>query len=222
LGRTNTTAEAMAQAPHDARAGLAQALLNGSCLGPARQTRPIWPSIPPHENDGPRLSCHHIVHHSTFFLSPIMHAPSRHPIFGRGRRSRCLLSVFVRHQPRHRLAQWLLHIHEDVSHHARIIVFTVVGRPIRLFGLRAVLPPNLLPPPTIAGLRAVLPPNLLPPPTIAAVSQPTLIDVCTGRVGHAPGISPCVPSRRTWWRLPRLGYLGDEESRSEILNNQGP
>jgi hypothetical protein len=27
-------AEATAQPPHDARAGLAQALLNGSCLGP--------------------------------------------------------------------------------------------------------------------------------------------------------------------------------------------
>jgi hypothetical protein len=49
-----------------------------------------------------------------------------------------------------------------------------------------------------------------------------LIDEDMGQVGHAPGLSPCVPSRRTWWRLPRLGYLGDEESRSEILDNQGP
>jgi hypothetical protein len=65
-------------------------------------------------------------------------------------------------------------------------------------------------------------PNLLPPPTVAAASRPALVDVGTGRVGHAPGISPCVPSKRTWWRLPRLGYLGDEESRSEILDNQGP
>jgi hypothetical protein len=47
-------------------------------------------------------------------------------------------------------------------------------------------------------------------------------DAGTGRVGHAPGLSLCVPSRRTWWRLPRLSYLGDEESRSEILDNQGP
>ena len=31
----------MAQAPHGARAGLARALLNGSCLGPARQTCPF-------------------------------------------------------------------------------------------------------------------------------------------------------------------------------------
>jgi hypothetical protein len=65
-------------------------------------------------------------------------------------------------------------------------------------------------------------PNLLPPPTVAAASRPTLVDAGTGRVGHAHGISSCVPSRRTSWRLPHLGYLGDEESRSEILDNQGP
>jgi hypothetical protein len=40
-----------------------------------------------------------------------------------------------------------------------------------------------------------------------------------GRVGHAPGLSPCVPSKRTWWHLPCLGYLSDEDSRSEILDN---
>jgi hypothetical protein len=40
-------------------------------------------------------------------------------------------------------------------------------------------------------------PNLLPPPTVAAASRPTLVDAGTGRVGHAPGISPCVLSRRT-------------------------
>jgi hypothetical protein len=45
-----------------------------------------------------------------------------------------------------------------------------------------------------------------------------VVDAGTGRVGHAPGLSPCVPSRRTWWRLPRLGYLSDE-SKSEILDN---
>ncbi|PWZ16035.1 hypothetical protein Zm00014a_004492 [Zea mays] len=61
--------------------------------------------------------------------------------------------------------------------------------------------------------------NLMPPPTVAAASRPTLVDAGTGRVSHAPALSPCVSSRRTWWRLPRLGYLGDEESRSEILDN---
>jgi hypothetical protein len=53
-----------------------------------------------------------------------------------------LLPVFVRHQPRHRLAQWLLHVHEYVSHHACTIVFAVVGRPVRLPGLRPILPPQ--------------------------------------------------------------------------------
>jgi hypothetical protein len=62
-------------------------------------------------------------------------------------------------------------------------------------------------------------PNLLPPHTVAAASQPTLVDVGTGRVGHAPGLSPYVSSRRTWWRLSRLGYLSDEEYMSEILDN---
>jgi hypothetical protein len=38
-------------------------------------------------------------------------------------------------------------------------------------------------------------PNLLP--MVAIVSRPTLVDVGTGRVGHALGLSPCVPSRRT-------------------------
>jgi hypothetical protein len=74
----------MTQTPHDARAGLAQALLNGSCLGPTRQTRPIWPSIHPHDNDGPRLSCHHHIRHSTSFLSPLMPPPPRHPFSAEG------------------------------------------------------------------------------------------------------------------------------------------
>jgi hypothetical protein len=134
--------EATARAPHDARARLAQALLNGSCLGPAHQTRLIWPSIPTHDNDGPRLNCHHLVPHPASFLSPLMPPPPHHPILGRGRRSRRLLPIFFRHQPRHRLTQWLLHVHEDVSHHACTIVFTIVERLVRLSGLRPVFPPH--------------------------------------------------------------------------------
>jgi hypothetical protein len=64
-------------------------------------------------------------------------------------------------------------------------------------------------------------PNLLPPPTVAAASQLMLFDVGTGRVGLAPDLSSCVLPRRTRWCLPRLGYFGDEESRSEILDDQG-
>jgi hypothetical protein len=41
-------------------------------------------------------------------------------------------------------------------------------------------------------------PNLLPPPTVAAASRPTLVGAGTGRVGHSPVLSLCVPSRRTW------------------------
>jgi hypothetical protein len=54
-------------------------------------------------------------------------------------------------------------------------------------------------------------PNLLPPPMVTAASRPMLFDAGTGRVGLAPGLSSCVPPRRTRWHLPRLGYLGDEE-----------
>jgi hypothetical protein len=64
--------------------------------------------------------------------------------------------------------------------------------------------------------------NLLPPPTVAAVSRPTLVDADTGWVNLAHGLSLCMSPRRTRWRLPLLGYLGDEESRSKILDNEGP
>jgi hypothetical protein len=46
------------------------------------------------------------------------------------------------HQPQHLLAQWLLHVHEDVSHHARTIVFAVIGHLVRLPCLRPILPPQ--------------------------------------------------------------------------------
>jgi hypothetical protein len=62
--------------------------------------------------------------------------------------------------------------------------------------------------------------NLLPPPMIAVANRPMLVDAGTGRVGLAFGLYSCVPPRRIRWHLPRLGYLGDEESRSEILDNQ--
>jgi hypothetical protein len=52
-----STDGATTQARHDTRAELAQIVLNGSCLRPARHTRLIWSSIPPHDNDGPHLSC---------------------------------------------------------------------------------------------------------------------------------------------------------------------
>jgi hypothetical protein len=54
-------------------------------------------------------------------------------------------------------------------------------------------------------------PNLLPPPTVTVASRPTLVDAGMGRVGLDPGLSLCMPPRRTRWHLPRLGYLGDED-----------
>jgi hypothetical protein len=64
--------------------------------------------------------------------------------------------------------------------------------------------------------------NLLPPSTVTVASRPTVVDADTERVGLASSLSPCMPPRKTQWRLSRLSYLGDEESRSEILDNQGP
>jgi hypothetical protein len=92
------------------------------------------------------------------------------------------------------------------DHPARhTIVFAVVELPVRLPSLRPVLPPQPAAPahgrsrePTDARRRGY------------------------GRVGLSPGFSSCVSSRRTRCRLPHLGYLGDDESRSEILDNQGP
>jgi hypothetical protein len=84
----------------------------------------------------------HLICYSTSFLSTLMSPPLRHPVIERGRRSMCLLPIFVRHQPRHRLAQWLWQVHEDVSHHVRTIVFAVVRRPVHLPGLRPILPPQ--------------------------------------------------------------------------------
>jgi hypothetical protein len=75
-------------------------------------------------------------------FSPLMLLSPRHPILGRGRGSKRLLPVFVQHQPRHRPVWWLLHVHEDVSQHARTIVFTIDRRLVRLPGLHVVLPPQ--------------------------------------------------------------------------------
>jgi hypothetical protein len=71
-------AEATAQAPHDAHARLAHALLNGLCLRTSRQIRPTCSSIPPHDNDDSCFSCHHLVRHHASFLS-LPHASASAP-----------------------------------------------------------------------------------------------------------------------------------------------
>jgi hypothetical protein len=189
--------EATAQAWHVARAELPHALLNGSCLGPAHQTRPIWPAvIPPHNNYGHRLSCHHLVRHPASFLSP--HACASAPPHSRwGCGSMCLLPVFVDTSP-------------DSDPHSGYCTSTRTFHSMRA--------PSFLPssdvPFVFHGFTLFFLPNLLPPPTIAAASRPTLVDAGTGWVDFAPSLFSCVPLRRIRWRLPRLGYLGDEEFRS--------
>jgi hypothetical protein len=97
-----------------------------------------------------------------------------------------------------RTAQWLLHVHGDVSQHTRTIVFVVIERPVRL-----------------PSLRPVLPLQPAAPPTVVAVSRPTLVDAGTGK-------SVLLLDFLCAWCLPCLGYLCDVVSRSEILDNQGP
>jgi hypothetical protein len=70
-----------------------------------------------------------------------------------------LLPVFVRHQPRHRLAQWLLHVHEDV-HIMRAPSFSSSSDAPFVF----------------PAFALYFLPNLLPPPTVVAASRPTLVN----------------------------------------------
>jgi hypothetical protein len=179
---------------------LAHTLLNGLCLGPARQTRSIWPYIPPHDNDDPRLSCHHLVRHSIFFPFPTcLHLRARSfSTEGVGAGVSSPYSSDTNSRSGYCTSTRTFHIMCAPSFSPSSDV-SFVFPAFTLFFLL----------------------NLLPPPTVAATSRPTLVDAGTKRVGHAPGLSPCVSSRRTWWRLSRLGYIGDEESRSKILDNQG-
>jgi hypothetical protein len=107
-----------------------------------RHTWPIWPSIPQHDNDSPRLSCRHLVRHPASFLSPLMPLPPRHHILakgmGAGTFSPYSSDTSLDTDPR----MWLLYVHEDVSQHARTIVFAIVGHLVRLPVLRPVLPPQ--------------------------------------------------------------------------------
>jgi hypothetical protein len=147
----------------------------------------------PHDNDGPRLSCHQLVRHSTSFLPSLMPPPPRHPILGRGPCIRLTPAPTPTRAvaiacPRGRFTSYAYH----------------------RFHRRRTPCSSSRPSPCSSSPTCY-------PPTVAAASRPTLVDAGTGRVDHASGLSPCVPSRRTWWRLPRLGYLDDYESRSEIL-----
>jgi hypothetical protein len=196
-------AESMIQATHDARVGLAQTLLNRSCLGPAIQTWLIWPSIPQRDNDSPRLNCHHLVRHSTSFLSP--RASTSVPPHSRQGVGACASSPYS--------SDTSPDTDSSSDYCTSTRTFHIMRAPS--------FSPSTNIPFIFMAFALFFFPNLLPLPTVAAASRPTLIDAGTARVSRAPGLSPCMPSRRTWWRLPHLCYLGDEESRSKILDNQG-
>jgi hypothetical protein len=64
-------------------------------------------------------------------------------------------------------------------------------------------------------------PNLLPPPHDHS-REPTNALRCGYGVSRSCSWPFFVRAARTRWRLPHLSYLSNEESRSEILDNQGP
>jgi hypothetical protein len=133
-------AESTTQARHDDRVGMVQALLNGLCPVPVYQTLSIWPSIPSHDNDGPRLSCRHLVRHPTSFLSPLMPSPPCHPFSAE--------DVGVDASSPYSLTLALTLTRTEAIARPRgcvtactHILFDVVRRRVRLPGIRPVLPP---------------------------------------------------------------------------------
>jgi hypothetical protein len=152
----------MTQARHDDRVGLAHALLNGLCPGPARQTRHIWPSIHPHDNDGPRLSCRDLVRHPASFLSPLMPPPPRHPFLAEDVGA-AISSPYSRPTPASTPTRAVAIARPrgyftSCTHHRFRCRRTFRSSSRVLFFL----------------------PNLLPLPTVAATSRPTLVDAGTG------------------------------------------
>jgi hypothetical protein len=142
---------------------LAQALLNGSCPRPARQTRPIWLFIPPYDNDSTRLSCRHLVRHPASFLSPLMPPPSCHAFSAEdvraGASSSYSSDTSPDTDPRSATARprgCFTACTRHRFHHRRKARSS--SRPFPLFFL----------------------PNLLPLPTVATTSRPTLVDAGTG------------------------------------------
>jgi hypothetical protein len=162
-------------------------------------------SIPPHDNDGSCLSCRHLICHPSSFLSPLcLHlcaTPFSAKGVGAGASSPYSSDTSPETDPRSGYCT-----STRTFHSMSAPSFSPLSDVSFVF---------------LAFVLSFLP-NLLPPPTVVAASRPTLVDAGMKQVDLAPGLSPCVSPRRTRWRLSRLGYLGDEKSRSEILDNQGP
>jgi hypothetical protein len=164
----SSRARPMAQAPHDARAGLVQ-------------TRLIWPSIPPHDNDGSRLSCHRLVRHSTSFSLPSCLHLRATPFSIEGVGA-CASSLYSSDTS------------PDIDSRSVYCTSTRTFHIMRASSFSSSSDvPFIFP-----AFAMFFLPNLLPPPTVATASRPTLVDAGTAQVSHAPGLSPCVPLRRTW------------------------
>jgi hypothetical protein len=135
-----------------------------------------------------------------FSLSP-MPPPTRHPILGRGRRSMRLLPVFFRHQPRHRLARPRGRL-TSCAHHRfnRHRTSRSSSRPSPCSSSPTCYPHPRLQPRADRCLST----------RVRGESVMFLAFLCSCCRGGHDGAYLC------------FGYLGDEESRSEILDNQDP
>jgi hypothetical protein len=136
-----------------------QNLLSQMARGPFSLQWLIWPSITPHDNDGPRLNCCHLIRHHASFLSPLMPPPPCHPFsaegVGAGASSSYSSDTNPDIDPRSGYCTSTRVFH---SMHASSSDVSFVFPTFAMFFL----------------------PNLLPLPTVASASRLTLVDAGTG------------------------------------------
>jgi hypothetical protein len=160
-------------------------------LRPASQTRPIWLYIHPHDNDGPCLCYRHLVRHHASFLSPSC-------------LRLCATPFSVEGVGADASSPYPYDTIPDTDPRSGYCTST------RMF--HSMCAPSFSPssdvPFVFLALALFFLPNLLPLPTVTVASRLMLVDAGTGWVLLA--FLRCVSPRRTRWRLPRLGYVGDE------------
>jgi hypothetical protein len=180
LGRASTMGEAIVQAWHNARAGLTQTLLNRSASG--------WP-----------------VRHGPFdylYLCSIMMllasvSPTSFVILLLFSLPSCLR---LRATPfsaegvgADTCSPYLSNTSPDTDPRSGYCTSTRTFHSMRAPSFS----PSSDVPFVFPALALFFLPNLLP--MVAAASRPMPFDTGTGQVGLAPGLSSCVPLRRTWW-----------------------
>jgi hypothetical protein len=163
LGRISTTGRGYGPSTTRRSCRTGPGTINGSCPRPARQTRPISPSIPPHDNDVPRLSCRHLVRHPASFLSPLMPPPPRHPFSVEGVGAGASSPYSSNSSP-------------DTDPRSGYCTSTRVFHSMHAPSFS----PSSDVPFVFPAYALFFLPNLLPRPTVAAASQPTLVDADTG------------------------------------------